>query len=83
MTPAGTRSYNLEPQDLGIPRCEIADLAGGDAAYNANLLMVRCCYSQHDMVELTIHHGDSHSPIVQCCPGNLQQQLNTPTPTRP
>lgn len=40
MTPAGTRSYSLEPKDLGIPRCEIADLAGGAATHNANLLMV-------------------------------------------
>jgi Glycosyl transferase family, a/b domain len=34
------RTYSLEPKDLGIPRCEIKDLAGGDAAHNANLLMV-------------------------------------------
>ena len=40
VTPAGMRTYSLEPKDLGIPRCEIKDLAGGDAAHNANLLMV-------------------------------------------
>lgn len=39
VTPAGTRRYQLDPLDFGIPRCEIADLAGGNAAYNAQLLM--------------------------------------------
>lgn len=37
---AGKRSYSLEPQDLGIPRCTVQDLAGGDAALNARILMV-------------------------------------------
>lgn len=32
------RAYSLEPLDLGIPRCEVADLAGGDAALNAAIL---------------------------------------------
>jgi anthranilate phosphoribosyltransferase len=32
------RAYVLEPRDLGIPRCEVADLAGGDAALNAAIL---------------------------------------------
>ena len=40
VSPAGTRTYSLEPKDLGIPRCEIADLAGGDPPFNARLLMV-------------------------------------------
>lgn len=39
--PAGKRSYQLEPQELGIPRCTVQDLAGGDAALNAQILMVR------------------------------------------
>lgn len=39
--PAGKRSYSLEPQELGIPRCTVQDLAGGDAALNARILMVR------------------------------------------
>ena len=38
---AGKRSYALEPLDLGIPRCTVADLAGGDAQLNARILMVR------------------------------------------
>jgi anthranilate phosphoribosyltransferase len=33
------RSYQLEPRDLGIPRCSVDDLAGGDAALNARILM--------------------------------------------
>jgi anthranilate phosphoribosyltransferase len=33
------RSYMLEPKDLGIPRCEVEDLKGGDAALNARILM--------------------------------------------
>lgn len=39
VTPAGTKRYELDPLDMGIKRCEISDLAGGDAAYNARLLM--------------------------------------------
>jgi len=34
---AGT-PYELDPARLGIPRCEVADLAGGDAALNAAIL---------------------------------------------
>ena len=33
------RNYQLEPKDLGIPRCTVEDLAGGDAAVNARILM--------------------------------------------
>jgi anthranilate phosphoribosyltransferase len=33
------RAFSLEPLDFGIPRCEVADLAGGDAALNAVILM--------------------------------------------
>lgn len=29
----------MEPRDLGIPRCEVADLKGGDATVNKRLLM--------------------------------------------
>ena len=36
---AARRSYQLEPKDLGIPRCAVEDLAGGDAALNAKILM--------------------------------------------
>lgn len=32
------KRYTLDPKDLGIPRCEVADLAGGDAALNAQIL---------------------------------------------
>lgn len=32
------RRYTLDPADLGIPRCEVSDLAGGDAATNAAIL---------------------------------------------
>ncbi|KAF5826125.1 glycosyl transferase [Dunaliella salina] len=33
------KRYSLDPKDLGIPRCEVKDLAGGDAAQNAKILM--------------------------------------------
>jgi anthranilate phosphoribosyltransferase len=33
------RRYSLEPLHLGIPRCDVADLAGGDGALNARILM--------------------------------------------
>lgn len=33
------RNYQLEPKDLGIPRCTVEDLAGGDATVNAKILM--------------------------------------------
>ncbi|KAI7841008.1 hypothetical protein COHA_005236 [Chlorella ohadii] len=39
VTQQGKRSYQLEPRDLGIPRCTVQDLAGGDAALNAQILM--------------------------------------------
>ena len=32
------RRYELEPRDFGIRRCEVADLAGGDASVNARIL---------------------------------------------
>jgi len=37
---AGGRAnhYTLDPQKLGIPRCKVEDLAGGDAALNASIL---------------------------------------------
>ena len=36
---APRRSYQLEPLDLGIARCEVEDLKGGDASVNARILM--------------------------------------------
>jgi anthranilate phosphoribosyltransferase len=33
------KAYILEPRELGIPRCEVEDLKGGDAALNAKILM--------------------------------------------
>lgn len=30
--------HRLDPLDLGIKRCEVKDLAGGDAALNASIL---------------------------------------------
>lgn len=41
VTPGGVRRYRLDPSQYGIPRCEVADLAGGDAALNAAILRVR------------------------------------------
>ncbi|KAA6422892.1 MAG: anthranilate phosphoribosyltransferase [Trebouxia sp. A1-2] len=49
LTPMGTadvveatqdniRRYVLEPKDLGIRRCQVSDLKGGDAALNAQIL---------------------------------------------
>lgn len=35
---SGISEYSLDPKDVGIPRCEAADLAGGDAALNARIL---------------------------------------------
>lgn len=35
---APLKRYSLDPKDVGIPRCEVADLAGGDAALNARIL---------------------------------------------
>ncbi|PSC73271.1 anthranilate phosphoribosyltransferase [Micractinium conductrix] len=39
VTQQGKRSYSIEPRDLGIPRCSVEDLAGGDAKLNASILM--------------------------------------------
>lgn len=39
VTPDSLRRYSLDPLTLGIPRCEVADLAGGDAKLNAQILM--------------------------------------------
>ena len=38
VTPSGTRAYTLNPAELGIPRCRLEDLKGGDAATNAAIL---------------------------------------------
>lgn len=35
---AGHAPRSLDPRRLGIPSCEVADLAGGDAATNAAIL---------------------------------------------
>lgn len=32
------RRYSLDPRDVGIPRCSVEDLKGGDAALNAQIL---------------------------------------------
>ncbi len=56
------RTYTLEPKDLGIPRCEIADLAGGDAAYNANLLMVRFGSTHNRNARLLQPEASLHGP---------------------
>ncbi|GIL72505.1 hypothetical protein Vretimale_4293 [Volvox reticuliferus] len=32
------KRYTLDPKDVGIPRCEVEDLKGGDAALNAAIL---------------------------------------------
>jgi anthranilate phosphoribosyltransferase len=34
----GVCSYELDPLDFGIPRCDVEDLAGGDAELNARIL---------------------------------------------
>ena len=38
VTPAGTKAYSFDPKDVGIPPCELSDLAGGDAKLNAQML---------------------------------------------
>lgn len=35
---SGVCSYELDPLDFGIPRCDVKDLAGGDAELNAHIL---------------------------------------------
>lgn len=57
VTPTGTRSFSLDPKDLGIPRCEIADLAGGDATLNANLLMVIALSPNAAFPKFKLHCG--------------------------
>lgn len=39
VSPDGIREYSLDPKNVGIARCEVADLAGGDAELNASILM--------------------------------------------
>lgn len=36
--PGGTKQYQVFPEKLGIPKCEVADLKGGDRALNAQIL---------------------------------------------
>ena len=38
VTPGGVKSYSFNPRDVGIPECELSDLAGGDATLNATML---------------------------------------------
>ncbi|KAK9803191.1 hypothetical protein WJX73_000329 [Symbiochloris irregularis] len=38
VTPQGVTSYCVEPKQLGIPRCSVEDLKGGDAQVNAAIL---------------------------------------------
>lgn len=52
-----SRSYFIEPQDLGIPRCSVEDLKGGDAKLNATILKVQ------QMVVPVAHHA--HHNVVQ------------------
>jgi anthranilate phosphoribosyltransferase len=35
LTPDGITSYEITPEDAGLPRAALADLSGGDAAHNA------------------------------------------------
>lgn len=35
---AERRRYTVDPRDLGIPRCTVEDLKGGDAKLNAQIL---------------------------------------------
>lgn len=39
VTPTGMRRYNMEPKSLGLEMCTLADLKGGDATVNAQMLM--------------------------------------------
>jgi anthranilate phosphoribosyltransferase len=32
------REYELDPEELGVPRCEVDELRGGEAAHNARAL---------------------------------------------
>ena len=41
VTQSGTRHYTLDPKRLGIPRCTVKDLRGGDAQLNAQILKAR------------------------------------------
>jgi len=38
VTPAGVNSHLFGPEELGLPRCSMADLRGGDAASNAAIV---------------------------------------------
>lgn len=39
VTASGVKSWILDPEALGLPRCAIEDLRGGDAAFNASLML--------------------------------------------
>lgn len=47
VTQSGTRRYTLDPLKLGIPRCTVEDLQGGDAKLNAQILRVRLACDLH------------------------------------
>jgi len=38
VSPTGRKRYQLDPKSLGIPRCTVEDLKGGDAKLNAEIL---------------------------------------------
>ena len=60
VTPQGTRHYTLDPLDLGIPRCQVEDLKGGDAALNAQILRV-CADRQYRVVVFETSRVRLHS----------------------
>lgn len=39
ISPHGTREVQIDPAKLGIPRCSLEDLKGGEPAHNATLLL--------------------------------------------
>ena len=38
VTPGGTHSYTIDPQDFGMARCTVEDIKGGDKDVNAKML---------------------------------------------
>jgi anthranilate phosphoribosyltransferase len=52
---SGIERHHIDPRDFGLPLCESADLAGGDAL--ANLAALRAVFEGRD-------HGAHHSALV-------------------